>query len=163
MGNIILIGMPGAGKSTVGVILAKIKGYEFIDSDLLIQKREQKLLKDIISEQGVEGFIRIENEVNSNIVTDKSVIATGGSVVYGKEAMEHLKNIGKVVYLKLSFDTINSRLSNIKGRGVVLKSGQNLHDLYIERIPLYEKYADLIIESDLLNIEETVSKIAEML
>lgn len=163
MNNIVLIGMPGAGKSTVGVILAKILGYEFVDSDLLIQKQEKKLLKDIIAERGVDGFIDVENRVNAEIDSEQSVIATGGSVIYGKEAMEHLKNIGKVVYLKLSYETINSRLSNIKGRGVVLRNGQNLLDLYNERTPLYEKYADVVIEADLLNIEETVQIIAKKL
>lgn len=163
MENIILIGMPGAGKSTVGVILAKILGYEFVDSDLIIQKKEKRLLKDIIEQDGVDGFIDIENRINSNINTDKSVIATGGSVVYGKEAMNHLKSIGKIVYLKLSYKTIDSRLSNIKGRGVVLREGQNLKSLYEERTPLYEKYSDIIIEEDNLSIEETVEKIVSSL
>lgn len=155
--------MPGAGKSTVGVILAKILGYEFVDSDLIIQKKEKRLLKDIIEQDGVDGFIDIENRINSNINTDKSVIATGGSVVYGKEAMNHLKSIGKIVYLKLSYKTIDSRLSNIKGRGVVLREGQNLKSLYEERTPLYEKYSDIIIEEDNLSIEETVEKIVSSL
>jgi len=163
MENVVLIGMPGAGKSTAGVILAKILGYEFVDSDLIIQKEEHKLLKDIIAEKGVEGFIEVENRINSSIDCEHSVIATGGSVIYGEEAMLHLKSIGKVVYLKLSYETIDARLSNIKGRGVVLRNGQNLHDLYTERIPLYEKYADYIVEEDFLTIEETVQKIADLL
>lgn len=157
--NIVLIGMPGAGKSTVGVILAKIIGYEFVDSDLVIQKEEGKLLKDIIEAEGVEGFINIENRVNSSLKVHKSIIATGGSVIYGTEAMKHLKEIGTVVYLKLSYKTIDSRLSNIKGRGVVLKDGQDLFDLYNERTPLYEKYADVVIDEDSLTIEETVERI----
>lgn len=161
MNNIILIGMPGAGKSTAGVVLAKILGYEFIDSDLVIQREEKKLLKDIISEQGVDGFISVENRVNSSISCDRSVIATGGSVVYGKEAMNHLKELGTVVYLKLSYDIIADRLSDIKGRGVVLKNGQTLKDLYDERSPLYEKYADFVINEDNLTIEDTIKSIIE--
>lgn len=163
MKNIVLIGMPGAGKSTVGVILAKILGYEFVDSDLVIQREEKKLLKDIIEEKGVDGFIEVENRVNASLNTDKAVIATGGSVVYGAEAMEHLKEIGTVVYLKLSYEVIDSRLSNIKGRGVVLRDNQNLKDLYNERVPLYEKYADYVIDEDSLTIEETVEKIANLI
>jgi len=161
--NIVLIGMPGAGKSTVGVILAKIMGYEFVDSDLLIQKAEGKLLKDIIAEEGVEGFIAVENRVNASIQTEKTIIATGGSVVYGQEAMEHLREIGTVVYLKLSYPVINSRLHNIQGRGVVLREGQTLAKLYEERIPLYEKYADIVVENDGLSVEETIAMIQQEL
>ena len=117
--NIVLIGMPGSGKSTVGVILAKVLGYTFVDSDLLIQKEEKKLLKDIIAKEGQEGFLKIENRVNKSIDTEKSVIATGGSVVYCQEAMEHLKKIGTVLYLKLDYQILNRRLSNLIGRGVV--------------------------------------------
>ena len=109
--NIILIGMPGVGKSTIGVILAKLLGYQFVDADLLIQQQEKKLLKDIINERGTDGFIEVENRVNAGIVAEHTVIATGGSVVYGKEAMRHLKEIGTVVYLEVSYDTIK-RLKN---------------------------------------------------
>lgn len=161
MENIILIGMPGAGKSTVGVILAKIMGYEFVDSDLVIQREEKALLKDIIETRGVDGFIKVEERVNASLLVEKTVVATGGSVVYGAKAMEHLKSIGKIVYLKLSYETIDSRLNNIKGRGVVLRDGQTLLDLYHERVPLYEKYADIVIDEDKLNVEETVSAIIE--
>lgn len=157
--NIVLIGMPGAGKSTVGVILAKLLGYEFLDSDLSIQKAEGMLLKDIIAKKGVDGFIETEDYVNSKIDVKRTVIATGGSVVYGKNAMENLSRIGEIVYLRLSFDTIDSRLTNIKGRGVVLKEGQDLKALYEERIPLYEKYADIIVDTDGLSIDETMEKI----
>ena len=130
--NIVLIGMPGSGKSTVGVILAKVLGYTFVDSDLLIQKEEKQLLKDIIAREGQDGFLRIENRVNKSIDTEKSVIATGGSVVYCQEAMEHLKKIGTVIYLKLDYQILNRRLSNLIGRGVVLKKCQTLKDLYEE-------------------------------
>ncbi len=154
--NIVLIGMPGVGKSTVGVILAKVLGYQFLDADLLIQQQEGKLLKEIIAEVGTEGFIEVENRVNAGIECSKTIIATGGSVVYGKEAMEHLKEIGTVVYLRVPYSIIEKRLSDIKGRGVVLKEGQTLYDLYMERTPLYEKYADIRVCEDGLDVEQTV-------
>ena len=157
--NIVLIGMPGVGKSTAGVILAKVLGYEFVDADLVIQKEEGKLLKEIIEEVGTDGFIAVENRVNSSLEVDHSIIATGGSVVYGKESMEHLKSIGTVVYLQLPFEELNRRLSDIKGRGVVLKDGQTLKDLYEERVPLYEKYADITVNEYGLNVEQTIDKI----
>ena len=161
--NIILIGMPGVGKSTVGVILAKELGYQFVDSDLLIQKREKKLLRQIIAKEGVDGFIAIENEVNASIRTEKSVIATGGSVVYGQEAMEHLKEIGTVVYLKLSYKSLEKRLGSLKGRGVVLRPGQDLRALYKERTVLYEKYADVVVDEENEDIEATLQTILECL
>ena len=157
--NIVLIGMPGVGKSTVGVILAKIMGLKFTDSDLCIQEREGRLLKDIISEEGVDGFIKIEGDVLSSLGVTGAVIATGGSAVYSHEAMMKLKENGTVVYLSLSFDSLASRLSDIKGRGVVLRDGQSLLDLYKERVPLYEKYADITVSEDGLNPEETVEAI----
>ena len=160
--NIVLIGMPGVGKSTAGVILAKVLGYEFVDADLVIQKEEGKLLKEIIEEVGTDGFIAVENRVNSSLEVDHSIIATGGSVVYGKEAMEHLKSIGTVVYLQLPFEELNRRLSDIKGRGVVLKDGQTLKDLYEERVPLYEKYADITVNEYGLNVEQTIDKILSL-
>lgn len=161
--NIILIGMPGVGKSTVGVILAKILGYKFVDTDLVIQQTEKRLLKDIIAQEGVDGFIEVENRVNSQISAERSVIATGGSVVYGREAMEHLSEIGTVVYLKLDYRKLKYRLGNIKNRGVVIRDGQRLSDLYNERAPLYEKYADIIIDENGCNIEKTVDKIVKSL
>lgn len=163
MNNIVLIGMPGVGKSTLGVVLAKELGYQFVDADLLIQERENRLLKEIIAEDGVDGFLKIENDVNASISADKTVIATGGSVIYGKEAMEHLKEIGTVVYLKLDYDTLDSRLGNLKGRGVVLKDCQTLKDLYDERIPLYEKYADVIVDEGGLDLEQTLTQVLKQL
>lgn len=157
--NIILIGMPGVGKSTVGVVLAKILGYQFTDADIVIQQETKKMLKDIISEEGVEGFITIENRINASIDTTDTVIATGGSAIYGKEAMEHYKEIGTIIYLKLGYEEINKRLSDIKNRGVVLKEGQSLLDIYEERCVLYEKYADITIDETGLNIEDTIEKI----
>jgi shikimate kinase len=161
MKNIVLIGMPAAGKSTIGVILAKVLGFQFLDADLLIQEKEQCLLKDIIEKKGLEGFIAVENEVNRNITADNAVIATGGSIIYGEEAMEHLRNIGVVVYIKLSYETIKNRLGNIKQRGVVFREGQTLKSLYEERCPLYEKYAHLEVNAEGLNTEELMEKISE--
>ncbi len=161
--NIVLIGMPGVGKSTLGVVLAKELGYEFVDADLLIQKQEKQLLKDIIASKGVDGFLAIENQVNATIQTTKTVIATGGSVIYGKEAMEHLREIGTVVYLKLDYETLDSRLGSLKGRGVVLKDGQDLQALYNERIPLYEKNADVIVDEGGLDLEQTLDEVLKKL
>ena len=161
--NIVLIGMPGVGKSTLGVVLAKELGFQFVDADLLIQERENRLLKEIIAEDGVEGFLKIENDVNASIRAEKTVIATGGSVIYGSDAMEHLKEIGTVVYLKLDYETLDSRLGNLKGRGVVLKDGQTLKDLYDERIPLYEKYADVIVDEGGLDLEQTLTQVLKQI
>ena len=121
MDNITLIGMPGVGKSTLGVVLAKVLGYQFFDSDLLIQKQEKRRLSQIIRQEGIERFKEIENRVNASIQSENTVIATGGSVVYCEEAMQHLKSIGKVVYLKVSLEALSKRLGNLKGRGVLLK------------------------------------------
>ncbi len=161
MKNIVLIGMPGAGKSTIGIILAKVLGCQFLDSDLLIQEQEKCLLKDIIEKKGLEGFIAVENQVNRNIKAENTVIATGGSIIYGKEAMAHLRADGIVVYIRLSYETIENRLGNIKQRGVVFKEGQTLRSLYNERCPLYEKYAHIAVDGEDLNAEELMEKIAE--
>lgn len=155
MENIILIGMPGCGKSTVGVILAKIMGYRFLDSDLLIQEKENKLLSEIIACEGLDGFNRIENRVNASIDVNRSVIATGGSVVYGKDAIEHFKKIGIIVYIRLPYEEIANRLGDLTKRGVSIKEGQTLLDLYNERVPLYEKYADIIVDENGMTIPET--------
>ena len=163
MNNIILIGMPGCGKSTVGVVLAKAVGYRFCDSDLLIQEKDGRLLSEIIDQEGTEGFNRIENEVNASIMTDHTVIATGGSVVYGREAMEHLSSIGVVVYIKLPYEEIEKRVGNLHNRGVSIRSGQTLRDLYDEREPLYERYADLTIEVGKRTIPETALYIKEQI
>ena len=161
--NIILIGMPGVGKSTIGVVLAKVLGYQFVDADLLIQEAEGKLLSELIEENGTDGFIEIENRVNSQIQTHRSVIATGGSVIYGKEEMEHLKSIGTVVYLKQNLRVLQRRLRNLKGRGVVLKEGQTLADLYKERTVLYEKYADITVDQYKQTIQQTLKAVQEAL
>ena len=161
--NIVLIGMPASGKSTMGVILAKILGYCFVDADIVIQEKEGKKLSDIIEAEGVEGFIEIENRINAGIETERTVIATGGSVVYGKEAMDHYKNIGKVVYLKVDMDTLTKRLHNAKQRGVVMRDGQSLISLYNERSALYEKYADITIEEKDYTVEEVIEITLEAL
>lgn len=161
--NIVLIGMPGVGKSTVGVILAKELGYNFVDSDLIIQTNEKRLLSEIIEQEGIDGFLKIENQVNASLCVQKAVIATGGSVVYGYEAMEHLKKIGNIIYLKLSYQALEKRLDNLEGRGVVVKSGQTLRNIYDERTPIYEKYANYIIDEENLDIEKTLQKIVEVI
>ena len=158
--NIILIGMPTSGKSTIGVILAKILGYRFIDADIVIQEKEGRKLSRIIAEDGVDGFIDIESRINSEINADKTVIATGGSVVYGKEAMEHYKEIGTVVYLKVSFETLKKRLHHAKQRGVVMKDGQTLKSLYEERKALYEQYADITVDEGRDSLEKVIEKVS---
>lgn len=163
MNNITLIGMPGVGKSTLGVVLAKVLGYQFLDADLLIQKQEKKRLSQIIEECGPEGFMEIENRVNASIQAENTVIATGGSVVYCQEAMAHLKSIGKVIYLKVSLKALSKRLGNLKGRGVLLKDGQTLEDLYKERIPLYEKYADIVVDEEGKDLEASLQALLETL
>lgn len=157
--NIVLIGMPGSGKSTAGVVLAKILGMHFLDCDLLIQEKTGKLLHELIREYGNEGFLDIENRINSEIDVHKTIISPGGSVIYGKKAMEHLHEIGTIVYLKLSLETLRLRLSNLTDRGVVLREGQTLESLYEERCRLYEKYADITIDEAGLSVEDTVAKI----
>ena len=163
--NIILIGMPGAGKSTLGVVLAKILGYEFIDADLLIQGKLDKTLQKIIDACGPEGFIEVENQILSKIDAENSVIATGGSAVYSDEAMKHLAEIGTVVYLKISYDQLVHRLSDLQERGVVLKGGigMSLKELYDERLPLYEQYAGITVDVNDLTITAAARKVADAL
>ena len=161
--SIILIGMPSCGKSTLGVLLAKKLGYRFIDSDLLIQEREGKLLHEIISEGGNDCFLEIEEQVNASITDEKAVIATGGSVVYSEPAMENLKKLGKVVYLKLPFEEMCRRLGDYSHRGVVLKKGSTLADMYAERAPLYEKYADLTVDVCNAQLSDSLDKICQAL
>ena len=145
------------------MILAKELGFQFVDSDLLIQKQEKRLLKQIIEEEGIDGFIRIENQVNCSIAPQRAVVATGGSVVYGREAMEHFKKTGKIIYLKLSYESLKKRLGNLHGRGVIIREGQTLLDIYRERISLYEQYADLIIDEENKDIEATLQTIVDNL
>lgn len=144
--NIVMIGMPASGKSTIGVLLAKRLGHSFVDVDLVIQEQQGKLLKEIIAERGLTGFMEVEEETNAGLSVEKSVIAPGGSVIYGPKAMEHLKEIGTVVYLKIGYEDLEKRLGNLKDRGVVLKDGMTLRDLYNERVPYYERYADVTVD-----------------
>ena len=157
--NIVLIGMPASGKSTAGVILAKVLGKKFIDTDLVIQERENALLADIIKDKGVAGFMKTEEEAILSVDVNNTVIATGGSAVYGEKAMEHLKENGTVVYLKVEKDELFKRLTDIKERGVVLREDENIEEMYDSRSVLYEKYADIIIEERDSTIEETIRKI----
>lgn len=161
--NITLIGMPASGKSTVGVLLAKRLGLSFVDVDIVIQERENRLLKEIIAQEGLEGFLEIENQVNAELEVKRTVIAPGGSVIYGKEAMEHLKDISIVVYLKLSYEEVKKRLGNLVDRGVALKEGMTPLDLYCERVPYYEKYADITIEEAGKTTGETVDELRKLL
>ena len=158
--NIVLIGMPGVGKSSAGIVLAKKLGYEFVDSDIVIQKEQGMLLKDIIAREGHDGFLRIEDSINSEIDVHRTVIATGGSAVYGGRAMKHFEEIGTIVYMRASYDTISSRLSDLNDREVAINPGQTLLDLYNERTVLYEKYSEVTVDIDDLTIEQTIHKIA---
>jgi shikimate kinase len=144
--NIVLIGMPGAGKSTMGVILAKTLGRNFIDTDIVAQETTGRLLQEIIDAEGTDAFLNTEEKTILSLHCHHAVIATGGSVVFSEKAMEHLKREGVVLYLKISFEEMEHRLKNITTRGIVLVAGQSLHEMYTQRVPLYEKYADITID-----------------
>lgn len=162
MENITLIGMPGSGKSTVGVLLAKELGFRFVDTDLLIQEQEGCLLRDIIAREGAEGFERIENQVNAGVQVQYTVIAPGGSVVYCPEAMKHFKEISLVVYLRIGLGSLKARLGDLEARGVVLKNGMTLDALYAERVPLYERYADLTVDVDELSLGQVLEQLGRL-
>lgn len=155
--------MPASGKSTLGVVLAKTLGMKFIDTDLLIQESENKKLQEILDGSGMEEFLRIEERVLSGLEAFNSVISTGGSAVYSDIAMRHLKSIGDIVYIKLSLGEVERRLKNIKTRGIAMKPGETLADLYNKRVPLYEKYADITIETDGMGIEESIEVLIKQL
>ncbi len=160
--NVTLIGMPAAGKSVIGVLLAKKLGYDFVDSDLLIQKREKKLLREIIREQGLDRFKEIEEEVNAGLALEHSVIAPGGSVIYGEKAMKHLQDISLVVYLKVPVEELEARLGDLELRGVVLENGMTLYDLCRERTPYYERYAMAVVDESGKSPEDIVGEIAAL-
>lgn len=161
--NVIFIGMPAVGKSTVGVVVAKRLGLQFVDTDLLIQKQEGRLLREIIAEAGEEGFLKIENQVNCDLQVENAVISPGGSIVYCEEAMLHLKEIGIVVYLKASYRTIKRRIRSPRKRGVVLRKGQSFGDLYHERTKLFENYADITVCEDGCQIDQTIENVLNAL
>ena len=159
MDNIILIGMPGSGKSTVGVLLAKMMGYGFVDTDLLIQHFEGKKLYEILRDKGNDYFSEIENKIISGVQARQTVIATGGSAVFGPDAMEHLSSIGTVVYLKVSLRELRRRVKNFSTRGIMMKNGQTLDDIFSERSPLYEKYADITVNCTGGSLQKNAEKI----
>ena len=159
--NLVLIGMSGAGKSTLGVLLAKALGMQFTDTDLLIQAQTGKFLQEMIDSEGIDRFLQIEEDVVSRLCLQGSVIATGGSVVYSARAMEHLKKHALTVYLYVDFEELKGRLSNITTRGIVFKGKNDLRSVYQERLPLYERYADLRIDCTACEIETAVKRIVE--
>ncbi len=163
MDNIVLIGMPGAGKSTIGVLLAKTMLKSFCDTDLLIQQKYAMSLSDIIKKEGIDKFLQIENDVIAGNNFENSVIATGGSAVYGKQAMEQLKSNGRIVYLKVKPEELEKRVNNIHTRGIAMKEGTTLGELYLQRAGLYEEYADVIVECEFSTPEECVDKIINLL
>jgi shikimate kinase len=159
MKNIILTGMPGAGKSTVGVILAKTLGMNFIDTDIVIQKNTGRLLQEIINSDGIDAFLKIEKSTLLSLNFSNSVIATGGSVVLSENTMDYLKKNGIVIYLSISYEEMVQRLNNIMSRGIVLSEGQSLLDLYNQRISLYEKYADITIDCSDMDVENIIERV----
>ena len=159
MKNITLIGMPGAGKSTIGVILAKSLLCDFTDTDLIIQKKTGSSLCDLLKEKGTEGFLQLENDIICQQSFENTVIATGGSAVYGEGAMQLLKSISTVIFLKVDVAELEKRLSNITTRGVAMKEGTTISELYAERLPLYERYADITLDCTGLTAEECVERI----
>ncbi len=161
--NIILIGMPGSGKSTVGVVLAKLLGLHFCDTDLVLQQHCGKKLQEIIRTEGDAAFFRHEEEVLATLAVQDTVVATGGSAVYADRAMQHLRADGKCVYLEVSEAEIERRLANFSDRGVVIAAGMTLADLYAERKPLYEKYADITVRAEGGTVWDTARRIAEKL
>jgi shikimate kinase len=159
MKNIVIIGMPSAGKSTVGVILAKTLGMNFTDTDIVIQENTGRLLQEIINSDGIDAFLKIEESTILSLNVTSSVIATGGSVVLSDKSMDYLKKDGLVIYFNIVFEEMVQRLNNITTRGIVLAEGQNLLDLYNERIPLYEKYADITIDCSKEDVEDIIKKV----
>lgn len=161
--NVVLIGMPGAGKSTLGVVLAKIMNYDFVDADLVIQGKRNQTLQAIIDACGPLGFLEVENQILSEIEANETVISTGGSAIYSEEAMAHLKEIGVIVYLKISYEQLVGRLSDLQERGVVLKGGigMSLKELYVERKPLYEQYAEITVDVEDLTITAGARKVTD--
>ncbi|MBO3280610.1 MULTISPECIES: shikimate kinase [Intestinimonas] len=163
MDNIILIGMPGAGKSTVGVLLAKTLGYAFLDTDLVIQQREGALLQPLVDSLGVEAFLDVEADAICSVECRGTVIAPGGSAVCRERAMSHLRALGRIVYLHLPLEELERRLSNISTRGIAMAPGETLADLFARRAPLYRNYADLTVDVGRQSLEETVALVLRAL
>ncbi|MFY9799997.1 MAG: shikimate kinase [Methanoregula sp.] len=163
MKNIVIIGMPGAGKSTMGVILAKTLGRNFIDTDIVAQENTGRLLQEIIDNEGTGAFLETEEKTILSLHGHNAVIATGGSVVFSEKAMEHLKKDGVIIYLKISFEEMVRRLNNITTRGIVLDAGQSLFDMYNQRVPLYEKYADITIDCSDGDFEHCIGNVIDQL
>ncbi len=163
MKNIIFIGMSGAGKSTLGVLLAKAMNYDFIDTDLILQTSEKRLLQEIIEEDGIKAFKQIEEQIVCDLTAEHSIIATGGSVIYSERGMRYLQNLGHIIYLHVPYKEIERRLQNIHSRGIVMEEGQTLESLYKEREQLYQQYCHTVIEVDERTIEETVDLLMKQL
>ena len=162
--NVTLIGMPGSGKSTVGVLLAKTLGYRFVDADLLIQQREGALLQDILDQRGVEAFLDVEEAVIRDLDCTRTVIAPGGSAICLEDAARHLKELGLVVYLHVPLEELERRIRNITTRGIAMSPGQTLADVYAAREPLYRKYADLTVDvAGESSLEQTVAAVVARL
>ena len=159
MKNVVLIGMPGSGKSTSGVLAAKALCMDFVDTDLVIQQNEKMPLQAIINTKGNESFAAAEESAVCGLNVRNAVIATGGSVVYSQKAMAHLKENAVVLYLRISFETMMKRIADMHSRGILLKDGETVRAMYDERISLYEKYADMILDCDGKDVETTVSEI----
>lgn len=163
MSNIVLVGMPGCGKSTVGVILAKTLGMKFVDTDLLICEKEENTLQNIIESKGLKYFEQTECSIGANLSAKNTVIATGGSMIMYEKAMAHLKEIATVIYIDVSLEELKRRLVNIKTRGITFSKGETLEDIFDLRTPLYRHHAHIIVNADEFTIEETVTKLTELL
>lgn len=159
MDNIILIGMPGAGKSTIGVILAKRLQMDFLDTDIIIQKKHGRLLQEIIDKEGIDAFLKKEEEEIACLNLKNYVIATGGSAVLSKKAMEHLKKLGKIVYINVALNCLKKRIKNMHQRGIVIEKGQSFEDVYNYRGRLYKIYADFTVDTSNLTLEESADRI----
>ncbi|MDQ8732899.1 shikimate kinase [Paenibacillus sp. LHD-38] len=159
--NIVLIGMSGAGKSTLGVLLAKALGMDYVDTDIVIQQHEDRLLQDIIDNDGIEKFMEVEEKIVSELQLENCIISTGGSVIYSEKTMNVLKQEGQIIYLHVPYEEIKRRLKNITTRGIVIKKGNSLKDVYEERVPLYIKYSDKTFDCSNKDIENCVSEIIE--
>ncbi len=161
MDNLTLIGMPGCGKSTIGVVLAKTLGYEFMDVDLIIQKRQGALLQELLNAHGTEAFLDMERDAVLSVQCAHTVLAPGGSCVLREEAMAHLKDLGKIIYLRLSLPAVTRRISNLADRGIAFGPGQTLADVYAQRTPLYQRWADITIDADGQQVAQTLQAVRD--